>query len=118
MNTNYLKGMIAVHSDKETYKHDMAKYILMNWLMKDYTVKLEEPFDTFRPDLTAYMNNTLVVFYEVVHKCEMTGEKLHRIQKWCYQHDTSVPVYEVNADYILDECKRPDDILKVEYITV
>ena len=117
MNRTCLKEKMSVHSEDESYKHDLAKMVLMEWLEKRYTVKIEEPFETFRPDLAVYYKSMIIAFYEVTHKNGITGEKLHRIQKWCYKNNVRVPVYEVDAEWILNKCYIPKKIKCTEYIT-
>ena len=103
-------------SDLESYKHNSAKIVLMNWLKKKYTVRIEQSFGDFRPDLAVYDNKLLVAFYEVTHKNGITGEKIHRIQKWSYLNNIPVRLFEVDAEWIMNKCTMPEKIRATEYI--
>ena len=95
----------------ESYKHAFAKEVLKAWFEKDYTCLMEHEFKIdgrviFKPDLTLMINNRVVAIYEIVHRHGLNGKKLGRIQSWCYRN-YDFPVYEINADYILNQVSTP-----------
>jgi hypothetical protein len=96
----------------ESFKHNAAKQVLKEWFEPEYTVDPEKKFYidgvlSFIPDITLLDNKFIVAIYEIVHKHGLTGRKLGKIQSWCYRNFTDIPVYEINADYILNQVERP-----------
>jgi hypothetical protein len=82
----------------------------LGWLGRKYTVRTEESFISFIPDISVYDENGIVAFYEVVHASSLSDKKLHKIQKWSYLNDIPVKVYEVEAEWILRQCRIPKKI--------
>jgi hypothetical protein len=117
MNKQYLKVAKNIRSEsKESYKHKMAKEVLRHWLELRFLVKEEEDFPGFRPDLAVYdTDGKLLGFYEITNTSEMTGEKIHRIQKWCYLNGYVIQLKEVYADWILKQCEIPKEIISIDY---
>jgi len=106
------------HISIKSYKHRAAKQILSEWL--DYDTELERKFYiddkiVFVPDITCTENNIVVAFYEVCHKHTINGRKLGMIQSWCYRNRVDVPVYEVDADWVLSQIEPQKDIKHFNY---
>lgn len=92
---------------KESYKHRSAIDILTKWLRYKYVVKQEVIFNGFVPDITVYENNKIKAIYEVTHKHDLDGKKLHEMQKFAYYNNIHFPIYEVEAEWILNRCRKP-----------
>jgi len=100
---------------KESYKHYLAKRVLTNWLKPEFTVRQEENFIFFKPDLSCYTENGINCFYEIEHRSGMTGKKLNKMMFWAYVNNIHIPVYEVEADWILNQCQKPKQIICIKY---
>jgi hydroxyacyl-ACP dehydratase HTD2-like protein with hotdog domain len=101
-------------SPSESYKHESAKQVLKKWFEPEYTVEIEKEFFidgklSFIPDITLMQETTIRAIYEIVHKHGLNGKKLGLIQYWCFLN-YDFPVYEINADYILNQVNKPDVI--------
>lgn len=100
----------------ESYKHKHAKTILKRWIKKDFIrVVPEEKFCAdgvlwFIPDLTCYGENGIEAIYEVVHKSDLSAEKILRMKVFFKVHGWNVKVFKINADYILNQIKKPKRI--------
>jgi hypothetical protein len=105
----------------ESYKHKNAIQVLKSWFEPEYICIPEQKFFVgsdllFVPDLTLTQEGTTRAIYEVVHKHGLTGKKLGLIQYWC-SLNYDFPVYEVNADWILDQTGKPDIIQADKFYT-
>lgn len=100
---------------KESYKHYLAKRVLTNWLSQNFTVRQEENFIFFKPDLSIYNENGIFAFYEIEHKNGITGKKLNKMMYWAYFNDIHIPVHEVSADWILNQCRKPKKLICITY---
>lgn len=106
----------SVHFEKkETGYHKYAVEELATWVQG----VVEQPFYiedkiAFVPDIVCYKDGILDSFYEVVHSHPLNGHKLGLIMDWCYRNATEVSVYEVSADYVLAQIKKPDRIMTME----
>ena len=103
----------------ETGYHGSAVKILASWM----DGRIEQPFKfnveiLFVPDVTCYKNGILECIYEVVYKHPLTGTKYGKIQEWCYRNYTDLTVFEISADYILAQTKKPERIEVMECYTV
>lgn len=104
---------------KESYRHLMAKIVLAQWT----TGTTEEIFYVedqylFIPDVVVRENGIITKFYEVINKNQFNGKKLGVMQEWCYRNATDVSVFEISADYILDQIDKPDYIRTKEYYNI
>ncbi len=93
----------------ETGYHKEAVKILARWVKG----KREIPFYVensivFIPDVVVYINGIISCIYEVVYSHPLIGRKLAIIEYWCYRNATDLTVYEISADYILKQLKKPD----------
>ena len=98
---------------KESYKHESAKKVLADWLSDDFKVEVEKYFGfdlVFKPDIAVYDDEQLRAFYEVVHKCEVDGKKLGKMQYFCYLNGLEMLCHEVSADWILEQTEKPERI--------
>ena len=103
----------------ESGYHKGAKEILASWVNGN----IEQPFKfngeiLFVPDVTCYKDGILDCIYEVVHSHPLTGAKYGKIQEWCYRNYTELTVFEISADYILAQTKKPERIETMECYTV
>jgi hypothetical protein len=100
---------------KESYKHKKAKEVLADWLSSDYKVQVEKEFKNygypFRPDISVYTEGQLQAFYEVVHTSEVHGKTLARMEYYCMVNNIELFLYEVQAEYILTQCEKPEKII-------
>lgn len=94
--------------NKESYKHKTAKHLLKKWLEPNYIVKTEEAFGCFQPDISIYSGTRLDAFYEVVHTHAINGKKLGLMQYWGYINNTHIPIFEIEAEWILRQCEKPE----------
>jgi hypothetical protein len=100
---------------KETGYHKFAVRELASWV----NGIIEQPFYIgksvlFVPDVTCYEDGILKSLYEVTYSNPITGKKLGLIQEWCYRNATELSVFEVSADYILSQLKKPERIETME----
>ena len=105
----------------ESYKHSKAIDVLKSWFEPEFICTLDHKFFAgevllFVPDLTLFEDGTVRAIYEVVHKHGLTGKKLGMIQFWS-SLNYDFPVYEVNADWILDQTGKPDIIQADKFYT-
>jgi hypothetical protein len=104
--------------NKESYKHKSAKEVLASWLRSEYTVKVEQEFKwdgylLFIPDIAVYTGGQIQAFYEVYHKNDLTGKKIGWMQYFCYVNNLELLLHEVDAEWILIQCGKPDKIQKL-----
>jgi len=96
---------------KETGYHKYAVMELAEWVGG----RVEEPMYidgqiAFVPDVVCYKDGKPECCYEVVKTNPINGYKLGIIQYWCYRNNTELNIYEVSADYILAQTKKPERI--------
>jgi hypothetical protein len=101
--------------DIQSGYHRSAVDILRKWTggKKEMKFYLQGQY-YFVPDITIMKNKVPVILYEVIHKHDFTGKKLGRIQFWCYCNAVDMTVYEVSADWILSQVKKPKKIKVME----
>jgi len=103
----------------ETGYHKSAKQILASWV----DGILEQPFYVegkivFVPDVTVYKNGVLDCIYEIVYSHPLTAHKYGLIQFYCYKNFCDLTVYEISADFILAQTKKPERIEVMECYTI
>jgi hypothetical protein len=103
----------------ETGYHKHAVIQLAEWV----NGIVEQPFlvdgkIVFVPDVVCYDNGIVTCIYEVVHSHPLTAYKYGLIQYYCYKNFCDLTVYEVSADFILAQTKKPDRIETMECYTV
>ena len=103
----------------ETGYHKFAVKELASWV----NGIPEQPFyidDSilFVPDVTCYKDGVLDSLYEVVYSHPLSGKKLGLIQEWCYRNASELSVFEVSADFILKQTKKPERIGTMEYYNI
>jgi len=95
----------------ETYLHHEAVKILRRWVKGKREVRFElDGYPVFVADVATYDNNIVQRVYEVTYKHPVDGKKLGMIQYWCYRNMTPLTVFEVSAEYILKQIKKPEVI--------
>ena len=101
--------------DNQTGYHRAAVNILAEWVNGSTEEKfyLQDQF-YFVPDVTVYKNGEPNILYEVVYKNEFTGQKLGKIQYWCYVNAFDLSVFEVSAHWILRQTQKPETIKILE----
>ena len=106
----------------ESYKHKAAKDVLASWLSDDYEVKPEQYFGngtaTFKPDIATFTNGFVDAFWEVSHTHEVDGNKLMKMQYYCYSTGQEILCHEVEAEWILRQTEKPDKIQKFTYTLI
>jgi competence CoiA-like predicted nuclease len=100
--------------EKESYMHDSAKKILFLWLSKvNDDVSMEDFYGEhpmcFRPDISVKKNG-LIEFWEVVHKSDVTGEKIGKMQYYSYLNNINVVCYRVSARWIMNQIGQPQSV--------
>jgi len=93
---------------KESFKHKAAKELLKTWLDPIFEVKPEQEFGSFQPDLSIYSGTRLDAFYEVTHTHPLHGKKLGLMQYWSELNNIHIPVFEIEAEWILRQCEKPE----------
>jgi len=105
----------------ESYKHKHAKRILKEWLSKDYLrIDLEYKYCLngnfyFIPDLVCFDKDGVKAIYEIVHRHELDGKKLARMQFYFYISDTNIKIYEISADWILNQIEQPKELILTDF---
>ena len=107
----------------ESYKHYLAKKLLAHWLSGEYTTKTEVIFYCgdriwFIADVVCYDNCEPFAIYEITHRHGIEFTKLSRIQQWSYRNAIQLQVYEVSAEWILRQVKRPKTLKYIDFTTV
>lgn len=93
----------------QTGYHKEAVKVLARWVKGKREQKFYvEGSIIFVPDVVCYRNGILDCIYEVVYSHPLIGRKLAMIEYWCYRNATDLVVYEISADYILKQTKKPD----------
>ena len=106
---------------KESYKHKYAVEVLKEWLTDYWRIDVERKFCIggiiwFVPDLACNGENGICDFYEVVHKNSVSQFKLWRMDLFFKLHKwDGINVYQVSAEWIMNQIKKPD-IMKWELI--
>jgi hypothetical protein len=90
----------------ETGYHKYAVRQLAEWVGGE----IEKPFYidgaiVFVPDVTKDEK-----LYEVVYSHEMNGRKLNNIMDYCHRNATELTVFEVSANFILEQTEKPENI--------
>ena len=100
------------HFEKiETFMHHEAVKILRRWVKGKREVRFDiDGYPAFIADVVTFDNDIIQRIYEVTYKHPVDGKKLGRIQYWCYRNITPVTVFEVSAEYILKQIKKPEII--------
>lgn len=107
----------------ESYKHKLAKKVLMDWLKSDFVrITPEEKFFmngelSFITDLTCYSEDGINTIYEILNKHELDNEKLNKMQQYFYYNDIQVNVFEIQADWILDKQEKPNYLYTIDFTT-
>jgi hypothetical protein len=52
--------------------------------------------------------------YEIVYSHPIDGKKLGMMQYWCYRNSSEMTIFEVSADFILSQTKKPERIETLE----
>jgi len=107
----------------ESFKHLLAKKLLCIWLQKHYETRMEVKFFShtmlmFVADIVCYDNGIPFAIYEVVHTHGIDFKKLSRIQQWSYRNAIQLQVYEVSAEWILRQVKRPKTLKYIDFTTI
>lgn len=106
----------------ESYKHKLAKELLLSWLNDKYIrVNEEESFCTFGfiqfiTDISCYNEFGLCDIYEVVNKNEVGVIKQWKMYTYFYINKLKVNVYRVNANWILNQVNEPSKILTMKIL--
>lgn len=110
------------HFEKiESYKHKYAKMLLRFWLLNGFDrIDIEEPvylngIILFIPDITC-INVDSIVIYEVVHKNQLDAYKLNEMQKYYWNMQLPVIVYEISSEWILSQIRKPKKINAIKMI--
>jgi hypothetical protein len=119
MNEVKLKRKKRLFKINESGYHRSAKEILASWV----NGIIEEKFYVdgkivFVPDVTVYENGVVKCIYEVIHKNQFTGHKYGLMQYYCYKNFTTLTVYEISSDYILEQTQKPQRIKAKECYTI
>ena len=109
------KNQMHPFESNETGYHRYAKESLSIWI----DGVMERPFSVddkylFVPDVSVYENGVLKCIYEIVYSHPLDGKKLGLIEYWCYRNAVDLTIFEVSADYILKQTKKPDQIKTME----
>ena len=112
----------------ESYKHRAAINVLKKWLSRQFIVKTEMEFCKgdkiqFIPDITCFkkgripegLSREIVAFYEVEHTHGIDSKKLTRMHYWLYSNQSQAGIYEVQAEWILRQTRRPDILEYIDY---
>jgi len=99
----------------ETGYHEAAKKILCKWV----SGKTEVPFYVeskiaFVCDVVTFDENRVKDVYEVVYSHPITGRKLGLMQAYAYINGTGFSVFEVSADWVLKQTRKPERIETIE----
>jgi len=99
----------------ETGYHEAAKKILCDWVDGIPEMKFYYG-DTiaFVPDVTCMNGHEVKEVYEVVYSHPLTGRKLAMMEAWAYINGTGFSVFEISADWILKQTKKPEQIETME----
>ena len=108
-----MKSQMKKHhfEKKESFRHKCAVEILASWVggVTEQKFYLDGKIE-FVPDVAVYENGVLTSIYEVVNSNPLSSHKYGIIQYWCYLNCKDLTVYEVSAEYILDQLEKPDQI--------
>lgn len=99
----------------ETGYHKSAKKILCEWVNGE----MEKEFYiwdriVFVPDIVCMNGNRIDNIYEVVYTHPIDGKKLGLMQAYGYLNGTGFSVFEVSADWVLKQTKKPERIETME----
>ena len=101
----------------ETGYHKSAKLILAEWVngIPEYPLTVRGAY-VIVPDVVCFIDGILNCAYEVTYKNPLSGRKLGLYEYWAYMNNTTLAVFEVNADYILKQTEKPSFIKSEYYI--
>jgi hypothetical protein len=68
--------------------------------------------------VTCYKDGVIECVYEVVYSHPLTAKKYGLIQFYYYREVKEMTVYEISADFILRQTKKPERIETIECYTV
>lgn len=103
----------------ETFMHHEAVKILRRWVKGRREVQFDvDGYPAFVADVATYDEGFVQRLYEVTYKHPIDGKKLGMIQYWCYRNLTPVTVFEISAEYILNQKTKPDNIAYIECFEV
>lgn len=117
----------------ESYKHKSAKQVLIDWLkINPELIGLKEIFKIkeeesqcingniiFCPDITIYNDKGVCIFIEIYHAHVISDIKLDNMYDYLDRHNwLDIIVIEINADWILNQTKQPDELLCQKYTFV
>jgi len=100
----------------ESFKHKYAKWLLRKWLLDKFIrVDFEKKFLLngvwlFVADLACYDENGLNCIYEVCHTNFLDETKLNKIYDYQYVNKIYFKIYEINADWILNQVQKPEKL--------
>lgn len=106
----------------ESYKHFHAKKILTEWLKPEFiAVRIEYElrinFMIYRiPDIACYNENGICAVYEVVHSNLISNKKKLFYLGFMENISLKFPVYEISAEYIMRQIKKPLSIFKTKIL--
>lgn len=95
----------------ETGYHKLAVRQLAKWVKGrvEYKFTIDERI-LFVADVVTLRDGFVDCIYEVVYTHPIDGKKLGRIQYWSYRNSKEFIVYEVTADFILSQMRKPEKI--------
>ena len=101
--------------DNQSGYHRSAVQILASWVYGT----VEQPFYidseiAFVPDVICKEDGRVREMYEVYHTHPIGGKKLAMIQAWGFFNGTGFSVFEIDADFILRQTKKPERIEVME----
>ena len=107
----------------ESYKHYFAKKILARWLSCEYETRTEIKFYLgkkiyFIADIVCFDHNEPFAIYEITHSHGIDFRKLARIQQWSYQNAIQLQVYEVQAEWVLCQIRKPEKLKYIDYTII
>jgi len=116
-------------SDNESYKHLCSKIIVYEWINeRPELFNIEGEFKTymernffyngfiyFIPDITV-ISECKTTIIEILHKHEVDGAKINKIQLYAYINKIEIDLFEINAEWILNQIDIPEKIISNKII--
>lgn len=122
---NWRTGNYGVHMELPFYDTSDAYYFEASkgLIEPGFVGEFGECFDLstyfgerlFVPDITVFSKGCAVYFIEIVHTSEVNNSKLSKIMWWLEKTGASVALYEVEAEWLLTQIRKPSEI-KAELI--